>query len=207
MTIDAKQVKALRDATGAGMMECKKALIDAGGDEQKALVILREKGLAGAKKRAGRATKEGLVDSYIHPNNRVGVIVEINCETDFVARNEVFRQLVHDVAMHIAAQGPSFIEPEDVPEEILEQEKQIYRTQALAEGKPEKFMDKIIEGRLRKFYEQFCLMEQPFIKEPELTVRDLVTRVNANTGENISVRRFTRYVLGEELPCDTEEAE
>ena len=132
MTIDAKQVKSLREATGAGMMECKKALLETGGDEQKALILLREKGLAGAKKLAGRATKEGLVDSYIHPNNRIGVLVEINCETDFVARNEVFKQLVHDVAMHIAASAPSFIEPEDVPEEILEQEKQIYRTQALA---------------------------------------------------------------------------
>ncbi len=204
MTIDAKQVKALREATGAGMMECKKALVETGGDEQKALVLLREKGLAGAKKLAGRVTKEGLVDSYIHPNNRVGVLLEINCETDFVARNEVFKQLVHDVAMHIAAQGPSFIEPEDVPEEILEQEKQIYRTQALAEGKPEKFVEKIIEGRLRKFYEQFCLMEQPFIKEPEISVRELVTRAIASTGENISIRRFARYVLGEELPCETE---
>lgn len=202
MTIDAKQVKSLRDATGAGMMECKKALLETSGDEQKALILLREKGLAGAKKLAGRATKEGLVDSYIHPNNRVGVLVEINCETDFVARNEVFKQLVHDVAMHIAAQGPTFVEPGDVPEEILEQERQIYTTQALAEGKPEKFVEKIIEGRLRKFYEQFCLMEQPFIKEPEISVRELVTRAIASTGENISVRRFARYVLGEELPCE-----
>jgi len=204
MTIDAKQVKSLREATGAGMMECKKALLETAGDEQKALILLREKGLAGAKKLAGRATKEGLVDSYIHPNNRVGVLVEINCETDFVARNEVFKQLVHDVAMHIAASGPSFVEPEDVPEEILERERQIYKTQALAEGKPEKFVEKIIEGRLRKFYEQFCLMEQPFIKEPEISVRELVTRTIASTGENIGIRRFTRYQLGEELPCESE---
>jgi len=204
MTIDAKQVKSLREATGAGMMECKKALLETAGDEQKALILLREKGLAGAKKLAGRATKEGLVDSYIHPNNRVGVLVEINCETDFVARNEVFKQLVHDVAMHIAASSPSFVEPEDVPEEILEQERQIYKTQALAEGKPEKFVEKIIEGRLRKFYEQFCLMEQPFIKEPEISVRELVTRTIASTGENIGIRRFTRYQLGEELPCESE---
>ena len=204
MTIDAKQVKSLREATGAGMMECKKALLETAGDEQKALILLREKGLAGAKKLAGRATKEGLVDSYIHPNNRVGVLVEINCETDFVARNEVFEQLVHDVAMHIAASSPSFVEPEDVPEEILERERQIYKTQALAEGKPEKFVEKIIEGRLRKFYEQFCLMEQPFIKEPEISVRELVTRTIASTGENIGIRRFTRYQLGEELPCESE---
>ncbi len=204
MTIDAKQVKSLREATGAGMMECKKALLETAGDEQKALILLREKGLAGAKKLAGRATKEGLVDSYIHPNNRVGVLVEINCQTDFVARNDVFKQLVHDVAMHIAASSPSFVEPEDVPEEILEQERQIYKTQALAEGKPEKFVEKIIEGRLRKFYEQFCLMEQPFIKEPEISVRELVTRTIASTGENIGIRRFTRYQLGEELPCESE---
>jgi elongation factor Ts len=183
-------------------MECKKALQEAGGDKDKALRILRERGLAGAKKLAGRATKEGMVDAYIHMGGKVGVLVEVNCETDFVARNEQFKTLVHDVALHIAAASPAFVEAEDVPEELLAQEKEIYRNQALAEGKPEQFVEKIVEGRLKKYYEQFCLMNQPFVREPEITVRDLVTRTIQATGENISVRRFVRYQLGEELPCE-----
>ncbi len=199
MEIDAKQVKSLRDTTGAGIMDCKKALQEAGGDAEKALRILREKGLAEVKKRAGRATTEGVIDAYIHLNNRVGVLIEVNCETDFVARNEQFLSMVHDIAMHIAAASPLYISAEDIPEEVIASEKEIYRTQALNEGKPEKVVEKIVEGRLKKFYEQVCLLHQPFVKDQDITVGDLVTRVAANTGENISVRRFVRYQVGEKL--------
>jgi elongation factor Ts len=199
MSIDASQVKMLRDATGAGVMDCKKALQEAEGDYDRALVILREKGLADAKKRSGRSTGEGIIDAYIHLNNRVGVLVEVNCETDFVARNEQFRSLVHDIAMHIAAAMPLYVSPEDIPEEVLEQERQIYRAQALNEGKQEKFLDKIVEGRLKKYYEQYCLLKQPFVKDPDKTVEQLVSETAAATGENIVVRRFVRYQLGEDI--------
>ncbi len=197
--VNRDQVKALREATGVGIMECKKALQEVGGDQEKALKLLRERGLAGAQKRAGRVTKEGLIDSYIHPGSRVGVLLELNCETDFVARNEGFGALAHDVAMHIAASNPTFVSPEDVPEEILAAEREIYRNQALADGKKEQFLEKIVEGRVKKFYETFCLLEQPFVREPEISVRELLTRTIAATGENIAVRRFARYKLGEEL--------
>jgi elongation factor Ts len=197
MAINASQVKQLRDATAAPMMVCKKALQETEGDYDQALRILREQGLADAKKRAGRVTADGMVDAYIHLNNRVGVLLEVNCETDFVARNEQFRCMVHDVAMHIAAANPFYVSIDEIPEAILEQEKEIYRTQALAEGKQEKFVDKIIEGRLKKYYEQVCLLEQPFVKDQDVTVGQLVSKTAASTGENVVVRRFTRYLLGE----------
>lgn len=199
MKIDAAQVKALRDITGAGVMECKKALQDAEGDRDKALRILREKGLAGARKKAGRTAAEGIIDAYIHLNNRIGVLVEVNCETDFVARNHVFREMVHDVAMHIAAANPLYISEEDIPQEVIEQEKEINRNRALKEGKPEKVVDKIVEGRMKKFYEEVCLLNQPFVKDPDITVGELVNRTIAAVGENIVVRRFVRYQLGETL--------
>ena len=199
MEINAAQVKTLRESTGAGIMDCKKALQEAQGDMDKALRILREKGLAGAKKKAGRAVADGVVDAYIHLNNRLGVLLEVNCETDFVARNETFRAMVHDIAMHIAAAGPLFVSAEDIPPEVLEQEREIYRARALQEGKPEKVVDKIVEGRLKKYYEEVCLLDQPFVKDPEITVGELVQRTIAALGENIVVRRFVRYQLGEAL--------
>lgn len=199
MEINAAQVKALRESTGAGIMDCKKALQEAEGDMEKALRILREKGLAGAKKKAGRTTTDGIIDAYIHLNNRIGVLLEVNCETDFVARNDTFRSLVHDIAMHIAAAAPLYVSSEDVPPEVLEQEREIYRKRALQEGKPEKVVDKIVEGRLKKFFEEVCLLDQPFVKDPEITVGELVQRTIAAVGENIVVRRFVRYQLGETL--------
>lgn len=199
MEINAAQVKALRESTGAGIMDCKKALQEAQGDMDRALRILREKGLAGAKKKAGRAVADGVIDAYIHLNNRIGVLLEVNCETDFVARNETFRDMVHDIAMHIAAASPLFVSAEDIPQEVLEQEREIYRARALQEGKPEKVLDKIVEGRLKKYYEEVCLLDQPFVKDPEITVGELVQRTIAAVGENIVVRRFVRYQLGEEV--------
>ena len=199
MEINAAQVKQLRESTGAGVMDCKKALQESGGDMGKALLILREKGLAGAKKRAGRGTADGIVDAYIHLNNRIGVLLEVNCETDFVARNETFRSLVHDVAMHVAAANPLYVSSEDIPEEVLEQEREINRKRALAEGKPEKVVDKIVEGRMKKYYEEVCLLDQPFVKDPEITVGELVQRTIAAIGENIVVRRFARFQVGEEI--------
>lgn len=204
MEINAAQVKALREATGAGVMECKKALQEAQGDQEKALRILREKGLAGAKKKAGRSTAEGIIDAYIHMNNRVGVLVEVNCETDFVARNETFRAMVHDVAMHIAASNPLFISTDDIPDELMEQEKEINRNRALKEGKPEKVVDKIVEGRMKKFYEEVCLLHQPFVKDQDITVEELIQKTIAAVGENIVIGRFVRYQLGESI---TEESE
>mgnify|MGYP005844953835 CR=1 FL=1 len=199
MEIDAAQVKELRESTGAGIMDCKKALQEAGGDMEKAVRVLREKGLAGAKKKAGRVAADGIIDAYIHLNNRIGVLVEINCETDFVARNETFRALVHDVAMHIAAASPLYVAPEDIPEDVLEREREIYRNRALQEGKPEKVVDKIVDGRMQKYYEEFCLLNQPFVKDPETTVGELVQRTIAAVGENIVVRRFVRFQVGEKL--------
>jgi len=197
MDINAAQVKELRESTGAGIMDCKKALQEAQGDMEKALRILREKGLAGAKKKAGRATADGVIDAYIHLNNRIGVLLEVNCETDFVARNETFRSMVHDIAMHIAAANPLYVSPEHIPPEVLEQEREINRNRALKEGKPEKVVDKIVEGRMKKYYEEVCLLDQPFVKDPEITVGELVQRTIAALGENIVVRRFVRYQLGE----------
>lgn len=197
MEINAKQVKELRESTGAGIMDCKQALQEAGGDVEKAVRILREKGLAGAQKKAGRSAADGIIDAYIHLNNRIGVLVEVNCETDFVARNDTFRAMVHDIAMHIAAARPLYVSPEDIPAEVLEQEKEINRNRALKEGKPEKVVDKIVEGRLKKYYEEVCLLDQPFVKDPEITVGELVKRTIAAVGENIVVRRFARFQVGE----------
>jgi len=196
MEISAAQVKALRDATGAGMMDCKKALQEAEGDQEKALRVLREKGLAGARKRAGRSTADGIVDAYIHLNNRVGVLLEVNCETDFVARNETFRTMVHDIAMHIAALNPLYVSEEDISEEVLEKEREINRARALEEGKPEKVVEKIVEGRMKKFFEEVCLLNQPFVKDDDITVEGLVQKTIAAVSENIVINRFVRYELG-----------
>ena len=197
--ISASDVKLLREKTGAGMMDCKHALTEANGDMEKAIKILREKGLASAAKKAGRIAAEGIVDSYIHLGGKIGVLVEVNCETDFVAKTPVFRQLVKDIAMQIAAANPLYLEPADVPAEVLEKEKEILRAQALNEGKPEKIIDKMVEGRLQKYYKEFCLLEQAFVKDPEKTIRDLVNGKIAEIGEKISIRRFVRYEMGEGL--------
>ena len=196
-TISAALVKELRERTGAGMMDCKKALTESNGDMDKAIDILREKGLAAAAKKEGRIADEGLVEAYIHGGGRIGVLVEVNCETDFVARGDEFKQFVKDIAMQIAAAKPLYINKEDVPEDVLEHERQIFRAQALNEGKPEKIIDKMVEGRIEKFYKEVCLMEQPFIKDPDTTIKDLVIQKIAKIGEKISIRRFARYELGE----------
>jgi elongation factor Ts len=190
-------VKELRERTGAGMMECKKALTEAGGDLAAAEVVLRKRGIASAGKKASRATRQGLVGSYIHHGGQIGVMVEVNCESDFVARTDDFRELVHDLAMHIAATDPQFIRREDVSAGVLDKEKEIARARALNEGKPEKVVDRIVEGRLVKFYEEVCLYEQPFVKENTLTVEQLIKTKIAKLGENISVSRYTRYKVGD----------
>jgi elongation factor Ts len=195
--ITAALVKDLRERTGAGMMECKKALVEANGDLAEAEVVLRKHGIASAGKKASRATKQGLIGSYIHHGGQLGVMVEVNCESDFVARTEDFQELVHDIAMHIAAADPSFIRKEDVTAEVIEKEKDIQRARALLEGKPEKMVDKIIEGRMSKFFEEICLLEQPFVKEATLTVGQLVKTKIAKLGENISVSRFIRFKVGD----------
>lgn len=190
-------VKDLRERTGAGIMECKKALVEAKGDIGEAEVLLRKWGIASAGKKASRATKQGLIGSYIHHGGQLGVLVEVNCESDFVARTDDFKELVHDLAMHIAAADPRFIRKEDVTPDVLNQEKEIARARALNEGKPEKVVDKIVEGRLQKFYEEVCLLEQPFVKEATLTVGQLVKTKIAKLGENIGVARFVRFKVGD----------
>ena len=201
--INAAAIKALREKTGAGMMECKKALIEAGGNEERSIEILRERGLASAKKKEGRVAAEGVVGSYIHMGGKVGVLVEVNCETDFVARGEEFQQLVKDIAMHIAAAEPRHVSREEVTSETLDKEREIARAQAKNEpknaNKPDQVIDKIVEGRLNKFYEEFVLLDQPFIKDPAKTVGELVTEKIAKTGEKITIRRFARYKMGEGL--------
>jgi elongation factor Ts len=201
--ITAAAVKQLREKTGAGMMECKNALVEAEGNEEKAIDILRERGLASAKKREGRIAAEGIVGSYIHMGGKVGVLVELNCETDFVARGEEFQQLVKDIAMHIAAAEPRYVSREEVPASVLDKEREIARAQAMNEpknaNKPAAVIDKIVEGRLNKFYEETVLLDQPFVKAPEKTVGELVTEKVSKTGERIAVRRFTRYKMGEGL--------
>lgn len=199
MAVTAAQVKELREKTGAGMLDCKKALEEAGGDMTRAAEILREKGLAAAASKAGRAATEGLVESYIHGEGRIGVLVEVNCETDFVAKTDNFRRFVRDIAMQIAAAAPKYVNKEDVPEEELNKEREILRAQALNEGKPEKIVDKMVEGRISKYYGEVCLMEQQFIKDPDLTVAQLLNSMIAQIGENISIRRFVRFELGEGL--------
>lgn len=195
--ISAALVKELRERTGAGMMDCKKALAQCDGNMEKAVDFLREKGLAAAAKKEGRVAAEGIVASYIHGGGRIGVLVEVNCETDFVARGEEFQQFVKDVAMQIAAAKPDFMTKEDVPPEILQHEKDILRAQALNEGKPEKIVEKMVEGRIEKYYKEVCLMEQAFVKDPDKTIRDLVLEKTAKIGERIVIRRFTRYEMGE----------
>jgi elongation factor Ts len=199
MGISAQSVKELREKTGAGMMECKKALVESEGDYEKAVKILREKGLAAASKKAGRSTKEGLIGHYIHGNGKIGVLLEVNCETDFVARNEDFQNFVRDIAMQVAATSPICVRRDEVPADTLEKEKDIFRNQALAEGKPEKIVDKIVEGRVNKFYAANCLYEQPFVKDDSMTIEDLVKSKIATIKENISVRRFVRFQVGEDL--------
>lgn len=195
--ITAALVKQLRERTGAGMMECKSALIEAQGDLPEAEVVLRKRGITSAVKKASRSTKQGLIGSYIHHGGQLGVLVEVNCESDFVARTDDFQTLVHDIAMHIAAADPQFVRREDVTPPALEKERDIQRARALAEGKPEKIVDKIIEGRMVKFYEEICLYEQPFVKDPTLTVDQLIKTKIAKLKENIVVSRFVRFKVGD----------
>jgi elongation factor Ts len=197
MPISAKTVKELRDKTNAGMMDCKKALEEADGDIEKAIEVLRERGIAKAAKKSGRSTNEGLISSYIHPGDKLGVLVEVNCETDFVAKTDDFKGLVHDVAMQIAAANPLVVKREDIEEEVIEKEREIYRNQAINEGKPEKILDKIVDGKLEKYYKEVCLLEQPFIRDQDKTITDLLNEAIATLGENITVKRFARYRLGE----------
>ena len=199
MAISASDVKELRERTGAGMMECKRALEEANGEMETAIDILRAKGAAKAAKRADRETREGAIASYIHMGGKIGVLVELNCETDFVARTEGFRGLVKDIAMHIAAANPLAVAPEDIPAEIMERERAVFVEQVKNEGKPEKIWDKIIEGKLRKFYQDNALVDQIYVKDPEgkQTVGQLITQVSAKTGERIQIRRFVRFALGE----------
>jgi elongation factor Ts len=197
MEITAQLVKQLRERTGAGMMECKAALVEANGDIPAAEVVLRKKGIASAAKKSARSTRQGIVDSYIHAGSQVGVLIEVNCESDFVARTKEFQALVHDLAMQVAAADPKFVRREDVTESALAQEREIQRARALQEGKPEKMIDKIVEGRMNKFYEEVCLLEQPFIKENTHSVSDLIKSTIAKLGENISVSRFVRFKVGD----------
>ena len=197
MKITADMVRDLRERTGAGMLDCKKALEESGGDAEKAIEILRKRGLAAAAKKAGRVAAEGAVGSYIHAGGKIGVLVEVNCETDFVARTDEFQQLVRDVAMHIAAAEPRFVSREEVTDEVLATERRIYREQALEQGKPGAVVDRIVDGKVGKFYAEAVLLEQPFIKDPDKTIGDLLAEKIAKIGENIRVRRFSRYRLGE----------
>ncbi len=196
--IDSKVVKTLREKTGAGMMDCKQALQEANGDLAEAEKILRKKGIAVAGKKAGRAANEGCIASYIHHGSKLGVLVEINCETDFVARNDVFRELIKDIAQQIAAANPSYVKREDVPASVVESEQEIYRAQV--KDKPPQAIEKIVAGKLEKFYSTVCLVEQPFVKDTEITIKDHITAKIAQLGENIVVRRFVRWQLGEEIP-------
>jgi elongation factor Ts len=195
--ISAQAVKELRDRTAAGMMECKNALMESGGDMEAAIDILRARGAAKAAKRADREARDGVIGSYIHMGGKIGVLVEVNCETDFVAKTDAFQQLVRDVAMHIAAANPVAIRREDFPQELVERERGVYREQMRESGKPEKIWDKIVDGKLEKFFADQALLEQPFVKNPDHTVGQLITEVSGKTGEKIDVRRFTRYALGE----------
>jgi elongation factor Ts len=195
--VSANMVKELREKTGAGMMDCKKALAETAGDFQKALDYLRQKGLATAAKRAGRVASEGRVGSYIHAGGKIGVMVEVNCETDFVAKTDDFQAFAKDVAMHIAASNPSYVRREEVTADVLDREKEIYRAQARDAKKPEKVMEKIVEGKLEKFYSEVCLLEQAFVKDPDITIQDLLNGLIGKLGEKIEIRRFTRYQVGE----------
>jgi elongation factor Ts len=197
MSISADMVKQLRERSGAGMMDCKKALVEAGGDMEKAMTILREKGISKAATKAGRATKEGVIGCYVHPGDKLAVLVEINCETDFVARTDQYRELARNLAMHVAAANPLVVRREELPQEQIVAEREIYRTQALNEGKPEKIVDKIVDGKIDKYYAEVCLMEQAYVKDPDKTINDLINETIAKIGENMSIRRFVRFRLGE----------
>ncbi len=197
MEVSASMVKDLREKTGAGMMDCKKALAESAGDFEKAVDYLRQKGLATAAKRAGRVASEGAIGSYIHAGAKIGVMVEVNCETDFVAKTDDFLAFAKDMSMHIAAINPLFIQREDIPPEVLEKEREIYRVQARATGKPEKVIEKIVAGKLEKYFSEVCLLEQPFVKDPDVTVKDLLNSLVAKMGEKIEIRRFCRFQVGE----------
>lgn len=199
MAITAAQVKELREATGVGMMECKKALTETNGDMEKAMEWLRKKGIASAEKKSGRVAAEGVVESYIHMGGKIGVMVEVNCETDFVAKTPEFKSFVRDIAMHIAAANPAYLNREEVPAEILDKEREILRAQALNEGKPEKIVDRMVEGRVEKYYKDNCLVDQLFVKDHNMTIAQYVTQRVQMTGENIKIRRFVRYEMGEGL--------
>jgi elongation factor Ts len=199
LEISSAMVKELRTKTGSGMMDCKEALTASDGDFEKAIDFLRKKGLSAATKRSSKAAKDGTIASYIHMGGRIGVMVEINCETDFVAKTDAFQTTAKDVAMHIAASNPLYVRPDEISEDALNREKEIYRSQLLEEGKPQKIWDKIIEGKLKKYYEDVCLTEQKFIKNTDITVGTLINNLIANTGENIIIRRFARFQLGEEI--------
>jgi len=198
MEISTAQIKELREATGAGVLECRKALIDADGNMEKAAALLREKGLAKAAKKSERTTKDGRVEVYSHPGNRVGVILEVNCESDFVARTDDFKSLVHELALHIAFSNPKYLKPEDVPADVLEAQRVAFKAEAAASGKPENVLDRIVQGKLDKYLDEVCLLRQPFVKDDKVKVGDLVTNAIAKIGENMVVRRFVRYELGEE---------
>ena len=199
MSFTASDVKKLRDRTGAGMMDCKNALIETNGDMDKAIDYLREKGIAKAAKKAGRIAAEGLVDSYIHMGGKVGVLLEVNCETDFVARGDAFKELVHDIALQVAAANPAYLAKEDVPADVLEHEKEILKAQAIEEGKPLHIVERMVEGRIKTFYDENCLLCQKFVKDPSKTIEQLVVEATATIGERISVRRFVRFEMGEGL--------
>ena len=204
MEIKSSVVKSLREKTSAGIMDCKKALEETRGDIDKAIDYLRKKGLAAAAKKTGRISKEGIIEAYIHPGGKLGVLVEVNCETDFVAKAADFVEFVKNIAMHIAASNPLYLKREFIPEEVIEKEKDIYKSQALNSGKPEKIIDRIVDGKIEKYFCDVCLLEQPYVKEPELSVKELVDTLIAKMGENISIRRFYRYQLSENL--DNEKA-
>jgi len=199
LSISSTMVKELRDKTGAGIMDCKEALAVSEGNIDKAIECLRKKGMSAATKRSSKAAKDGTISSYIHMGGRIGVLVELNCETDFVAKTDNFQLLAKDLTMHIAAANPTYIRPEDIPAVVMEREKEIYRSQAVAEKKPEKIWDKIIEGKLKKYYEDVCLLNQKFIKDTDITVETLINNMIAKTGENIIIRRFVRFQLGEDM--------
>lgn len=198
MTISAEQVKDLRQRSGVGILDCKQALNETGGDIEKAVEFLRKKGLATASKKKGRVTSEGSIGSYIHTGGKIGVMIEVNCETDFVAKTDEFQALVKDIAMHIAATSPHYIQREDVPEQVIDKEKEIFVSHAKESGKPEKVIDRIVEGKVEKFFGEICLLEQSFVKEPDQTIKDIVARRIAKLGENITIRRFSRYQLGQD---------
>ena len=202
MEITAEMVRSLRERSGAGIMECKTALAESQGDPEQAFQVLRKRGLANVAKRSGRTTSEGTVCSYIHPGGRVGVLLEVNCETDFVARTSEFQEMVRNLAMHIAASQPRFVSQEEVPGSVRQKEKEIYLAQARSSGRPEAALPKIVEGKVRKFYQDFCLMDQPYVRDPNQTVRDYVAAIMATNGENFRVRRFVRFALGETLPTE-----